>query len=152
MQPMLILMPPNTKLFLEQTHSVSPTFCNTHYLQRWSHKDALAPPTWNVKFREHSSNLFRWEQNCIFSFSTQTEDMNIECKSTSYSPHISRKWPNTLGKWHPTKSAVTTHLSSSVKLPIRSPNIALALDISCYINAYFHLNYLFRDKIWGMRG
>ena len=32
------------------------------------------------------------------------------------------------------------------------PNIALTLiyDISSYMNAYFHPNYLFRDKIWGM--
>ena len=27
------------------------------------------------------------------------------------------------------------------------PNIALDLDISSYINAYFHLNYLFQTKV-----
>jgi len=56
----------------------------------------------------------------------------------------------TLGKWRPTKSAVTTHRSSSKKLPIWSPKYSSGTrynDISSYINAYFRLNYLFRDKI-----
>ena len=40
-----------------------------------------------------SASSYATVQNCTFSFSTQTEDVNIECesyKSTSYSPHISR--------------------------------------------------------------
>jgi len=40
-------------------------------------------------------------QNCIFSLSTQTEDMNIECESykgTGYSLHISRLWQKNTGK------------------------------------------------------
>ena len=34
-----------------------------------------------------------------------------------------------LGKWRPTRSAATTHHSSSEKLPIRLPNITLTLDM-----------------------
>ena len=76
MQPMPILRCPHFVLLL-----------------RRSHKDALAPPTWSAEFWAHSSNLFRCVQNCTFSFSMQTEDVNIECESykwTSYSPYISR--------------------------------------------------------------
>ena len=93
MQPMPILTPPSLSCFWDGTHSDQPTFCNTNFLQRWSHKDALAPPTWNGKFWVHSSNLFRCVQNCTFCFSMQLEDVNTECESyklTCYSLHISR--------------------------------------------------------------
>jgi len=67
--------------FWDRTHSDPPTFCNTNFLLRRSHKDSLAPPTQKVKFCEHSSNLFRCMQNCTFSFTMQLQEVNIEGES-----------------------------------------------------------------------
>ena len=91
-----------------------PTFCNTNFLQRWSHKDALAFPTRNVKLWAHSSNLFRCTFSTWISSARAINEQVICCTSPA-------SGQRTLGKWRLTKSEVTTHISSSGKLPIQSP-------------------------------
>jgi len=122
MQPMPILTPPTLSRFWDRTHSDLPTFCNTIFLQRRSRKDALAPPTWNseripqtfsVACRIASAASARRQKTWISSARAINEQDTCHT-----SPANGQRTP---GKWRPTESAVTTHLSCSVKLPIWSP-------------------------------
>ena len=61
---------------------------------------------------------------------------------------------STLEKWHSAKGVVTTHFPSSEEQTTLSPKHSSQprYDLSSYINAYFHPNYLYQDQIWGMCG
>ena len=113
--------PYTAKLFLG---SNPPTFCNTN-----CHKDALVPPTWNVKFWAHSWNLFvacrkysaRSQKTWISSVRAISEQV-IRCSSPA-------SGIRTLEKWRSTKSVVTTPSLAVRNCLYGLPNIALALDI-----------------------
>jgi len=89
MQPMPILTPLYTKLFLG-----SNLLGAAHDLPAEAYPHGcLDPSNINVKVWVHSSNLFCCVENCTFSFSTQLEDASIEWKSykwSSYSLHNSQ--------------------------------------------------------------
>jgi len=83
---------------------------------------AVSPMAAGNKGGLHLAQAVKHVQNCTFSFSTQSVDVNIECeryKRTSCTSPASGQGP--LGKWHITRSVARTHLYSSKKLPIRSP-------------------------------
>ena len=58
---------------------------------------------------------------------------------------------STFEKWRSAKGVVTTRFPSSEEQTTLSPKHSSRprynYDVSSYINAYFPLNYLFRDKI-----
>jgi len=56
---------------------------------------------------------------------------------------------STLEKWHSAKGVVTTHFPRSKEHTTLSPKHSSQprYDISGYINAYFHPNYLYQDQI-----
>jgi len=77
---------------------------------------------------EHIPQTLLLHAKFTFSFSTQQEDMNIECKSykrTSYSPQNSCQWPKKTGKmaFNEGSGVKTTHLSSSEALPNKAPTL-----------------------------
>ena len=96
MQHMPILTPPSANLFLG-SNPFRPA-AHIIFAIRTSCKGEATRTHWPLPHEMLNSEripqtFYRCVQNCIFSFSTQTEDVNIECeiyKSTSYSPHISR--------------------------------------------------------------
>ena len=56
---------------------------------------------------------------------------------------------STLGKWRSTTGEAATCLSSNEKQTTLSPKTSSVTSISSDLNAYFHFNYLFGDRMRG---